>query len=181
MKKEKDRAKNNEFVIQFAGLSIGKHNFEFVIDDSFFKEFENSEIDNGNFSVKVELLKQSTMLVLDFEIEGATSTLCDRCSENFDLPVEGKNRLIIKLGTDEFEEESDIVSIPLTDSEIDIAQYVYEYIVLSLPKRRIHPENKKRKSGCNTETLKKLEKILLKEKKKTIDPRWEKLKTLKIK
>ena len=181
MKKEKDQAKNNRFVIQFASLSIGGHNFEFEINDSFFKEFENSEIDNGNFSVKIELLKQSTMLVLDFSAEGITNTLCDRCSENFDLSVQGKNKLIVKLGTDDFEEESDIVSIPLTDSELDVAQYIYEYIILSLPKRRIHPENKKGKSSCNPETLKKLEKILLKEKKKTIDPRWEKLKSLKIK
>lgn len=181
MRKDKDRAKSRQFVIHFAGLEIGRHKFDFEVHDSFFKDFENSEVENGNFSVIVDLLKQSTMLVLDFELVGITKTICDRCSEELNLKVEGKNRLIVKLGNDDFEEESDIVSIPLTDSEIDIAQYVYEYIILSLPQRRVHAEIKMGKSGCNPETLKKLEKVLSKEKKKQIDPRWEKLKTLKIK
>lgn len=178
MKKDNSRSR---FVIQFAGLAIGRHDYNFEISDPFFKDFENSEIENGTFSIHVELLKQSTMLVLDFSVSGVTNVLCDRCSENFDLEVEGRNRLIVKLGAEDFEEESDIVSIPLTESEIDISQYVYEYIILSLPKRRVHPENKKGRSGCNPETLKKLEKISVKEKNKKTDPRWEKLRSLKIK
>ncbi|MEW6468693.1 MAG: DUF177 domain-containing protein [Bacteroidota bacterium] len=181
MKKDKERTRDRKFVVQFSGLSMGRHEFDFQVDDSFFEQFSNSEISKGDFTVRLELLKQSTMLVLDFDIRGSVNVECDRCSEAFDLHVEGQSRLIVKIGNEDFEEESDIIVIPSTESEIDVSHSIYEYIILSLPQRRVHPVDKKGRSGCDPETIKKLEKVLLKEEKKRTDPRWDKLKKLKFK
>jgi uncharacterized protein len=184
MKKGKEklpRPRDREFVIQFSGLSIGVHHYDFEIKDRFFSHFEGSEIDNGDFRIDLELTKQSTMLVMKFFIEGTTHVMCDRCSDYFDLKVEGEQRLIIKLGDEDFGDNDEIVSVPATESEYDVSRHIYEYIILSLPQRRVHADVKG-KSGCNKEMLKKLEEIALKEEEeKKTDPRWEKLKALKFK
>jgi uncharacterized metal-binding protein YceD (DUF177 family) len=171
-----------EFVIQFGGLSLGTHNYEFEISDKFFSFFESPEINNGKFKVDLELQKQSTMLVLKFFINGSTNVMCDRCSDEFDMKVEGGQHLIVKLGDEDFGDNDEIVSVPLNESEFDVSRYIYEFIVLSLPQRRIHPDIKKGRTGCNEEVLKKLEQIAVKEsEKKKADPRWDKLKELKFK
>ena len=182
MKKTKDHPLGKEFVIQYAGLSIGIHDFEFEAGDKFFKVFESTEIENGKFNIDLELTKQSTMLILNFSIKGTTNVLCDRCSDPFDLEVEGQQRLIVKFGDEDFGDNDEIISLPLSESELDVSRYIYEFIVLSLPQRRVHPDLKNGKTGCNKAVLKKLEEIALKEEEeKKTDPRWDKLKSLKFK
>jgi len=77
--------------------------------------------------------------------------------------------------------------LPFGEFEIDIAQYIYEMIVLSIPLRRVHPGIKD--GSLNTEALVKLKELTIKEQKKekkekkeekeeNIDPRWDKLKQL---
>jgi uncharacterized protein len=182
MKKDKENPLGREFVIPFSGLSIGVHDYDFEIKDKFFSHFEGSEIDNGNFRIDLELTKQSTMLVLKFTISGTTNVMCDRCSDMFNMQVEGEQRLIVKLGDEDFGDNDEIVSIPASESEYDVGRHIYEYIILSLPQRRVHPDIKKGKTGCNKEMLKKLEDIAAKEEEeKKTDPRWDKLKDLKFK
>ncbi len=91
----------------------------------------------------------------------------------------GEQKLVVSLTKDKFEDGDDIVSLPLEASEIDISQYLYEYVTLLLPQRRIHPDNEEGSSGCNQEALKILNKLSAKEEDK-IDPRWEALKKIKL-
>ena len=181
MKNDKGNKAGREFVIPFGGLSAGIHHFEFEIKDKFFTYFEGSEIDNGKFNVDLELNKQSSMLALKFNIKGSTMVMCDRCSDEFEMMVEGEQRLIIKLGDDDFGDNDEIISVPAAENEYDVSGNIYEYIILSLPQRRVHPD-KKGKNSCNKAVLKKLEEIALKEEEeKKTDPRWDKLKDLKFK
>ena len=53
-----------QFSIPFTGLKIGKHQFEFEIDKSFFDAFEYSLVKEGHLKAAVELDKQETMLIL---------------------------------------------------------------------------------------------------------------------
>ena len=180
MKKDKEHTLGREYVIQFAGLGLGIHEFEFEVKDKFFANFEGSAIDNGKFKIDLELNKQTNMLVLKFFIKGTTHVECDRCSDMFDLKVTGEQQLIVKLGEEDFGDNDEIIALPFGESEIDVSRYIYEFIVLSLPLRRLHPDVKG-KTTCNKEVLKKLEEIALKEEEeKKIDPRWEKLKGIKF-
>jgi uncharacterized metal-binding protein YceD (DUF177 family) len=168
-------------LLQFAGLSFGEYNFEYLIEDKFFEAFEKSEIKKGKIKVKLNLLKQSQMLVLEFEIGGTVRMECDICLEEFDLPLTGNYRLIVKQGGNDTGDDDDIITIGTTEHQIDLAQYIYEYCTLSLPIRRIHPLDKKGEPTCNKEVLKKLKKYLTKEEKaKSTDPRWNDLKNIKL-
>jgi uncharacterized metal-binding protein YceD (DUF177 family) len=166
-----------EYIIQFAGLSLGEHRYEFNIGDKFFESYDYSEIKRADILVELSLLKQSTMMILEFNISGTVKTDCDLCTEEFDLPIHGTHRLIVKVGGHETgDEDDDIIYVAANEHELDIEQYIYEYIALSLPIRRVHPEGE-----CDEEVLKKLKGYIIDHNDEpSSDPRWEKLKNIKL-
>ena len=122
------------------------------------------------------------MMVLHFEISGTVKMDCDRCTEEFDLPIEGNYKLIVKVGGHESgDENDDIITVAANEHELDLSQYLYEYITLSLPIKRVHPNDAKGKITCNKKVLKKLGDFLIEEEKKEdTDPRWNDLKNIKL-
>jgi uncharacterized protein len=169
---------NRQFVIPFKGLKTGKYDFVFDIDDKFFDNFEESEITKGKVHVEVNLDKKTSMLELYFDLTGKVTVTCDRCLEEFEMPLAYETELYVKFG-DESEEQSDeIIVLSHNEFELDIAQYIYEFVHLSLPYKRIHPDDKKGNSTCNKEMLKKLEEYVTRENENNTDPRWDDLKNL---
>jgi uncharacterized metal-binding protein YceD (DUF177 family) len=174
-----------DYIIKFIGLSVGQHEFEFDVNDKFFEGLDYSEIKQGNIRVKITLLKQAVMMALQFEINGTIKANCDLCTGEFDLPINGNFKLIVKVGgNDAGTEDDDIITIAANEYQLDLSQYIYEYIALSLPIKRVHPDNKKGESTCDKEMLKKLENFIVEdegeEEEETTDPRWEQLKKIKL-
>ena len=177
--------KIKEFLIPFAGLKLGKHQFEYQISNAFFEIFDYDEFKNSNIKVNVVLEKKSTMLELAFKHKGTVNVPCDMTNEDFDLPIIGNMKLIVRFGEVFNNDNEELLILPHGEFQIDIAQYIYEMIVLSVPLRRIHPGIKD--GSLNTEALTKLKELTIKELKKenkekqkqeNIDPRWDKLKQL---
>ncbi len=172
-----------DYIIKFVGLTVGQHEFEFIVNDKFFEGLDYSEIKKGNIRVNITLLKQAVMMALQFEISGTIKANCDLCTAEFDLPINGIFKLIVKVGgNDTGGEDDDIITIATNEHELDLSQYMYEYIALSLPIKRVHPDNKKGESTCDKEMLKKLENFIVEDEKEggIIDPRWEQLKNIKL-
>lgn len=171
-----------EYTIPFVGLKLGKHKFEYQISNAFFEIFDYNEFQNSDIKVNVVLDKQSNLLELNFKHEGTVNVPCDMTGEDFDLPVKGKLKLIVRFGETFNNDNEELLILPFGEFEIDIAQYIYEMIVLSIPQRRVHPGVKD--GSLNTEALTKLKELTIKEHKKekkeeeNIDPRWDKLKQL---
>lgn len=171
-----------EYTIPFVGLKLGKHKFEYQISNAFFEIFDYNEFQNSDIKVNVVLDKQSNLLELNFKHEGTVNVPCDMTGEDFDLPVKGKLKLIVRFGETFNNDNEELLILPFGEFEIDIAQYIYEMIVLSVPQRRVHPGVKD--GSLNTEALTKLKELTIKEHKKekkeeeNIDPRWDKLKQL---
>jgi uncharacterized protein len=174
---------NNQFNIQFSGLSLGIHQFSFNIDDRFFAELEGALIEKGNVLANVELDKRETMLVLKISFEGFVEIECDRCTTLAPFPVEGNAKMIIKLSdSDESpNNEDDIISIERGEHEFNLSQHLYDYIALSLPLRTVPCEENGDESICDKVVIEKLEGLKINELPETeenIDPRWEKLRQL---
>jgi uncharacterized protein len=165
------------FILPISGLKEGRHLFDFEIGNKFFEEFEESEIKEGNLSVIVELDKLSSHFDLILKITGEVRISCDRCLEMFFQPIACQNRLLIKFGKDRDDSNPDIITIPADEHELDIKQYLYEFIHLALPIQRVHPEDKTGKSSCNPEMLQKLNQHIINDEKEN-DPRWDELKKL---
>jgi len=165
-----------QFKIPFKGLSLGSHLFDWDIDKKFFEAFENPDVLDCSLTVKLNLEKQERMMILDLSFMGSLEVACDRCLENFDLPVTINERYYIKFGEERKEESEDILVIPESDYQLDVAPLLFDYITLAMPIKKVHPENENGVSMCNSEILSMLENN--KDKTKT-DPRWEALKKLK--
>ncbi len=172
-----------EYIIQFVGLSVGEHLYDFNIGDKFFESLDYSEIKQGDIKVKLTLLKQSSMMILHFEISGTVKINCDRCTAEYNLPIEGNYKLIVKVGgSDTGNEDDDIITVAANEHELDLSQYLYEYIALSLPIKRAHPDNEEGETTCDKKMLKKLNDFLIEEEKKedSSDPRWDDLKNISL-
>ena len=165
-----------QFVIQFGGLKSGLHQFSFEIEDLFFGKFEYSEIKKGNATVKIDFEREEKLLILNFFIDGKVEMHCDRCYELFLLPINGKERLIVKFGNDFHEENEEVQIIPEGETQIDIRSFVYEFIHLLIPFRRVHPEDENGNNLCDPEIIKRIDE---RESSYEPDPRWEVLKKLK--
>jgi uncharacterized protein len=169
----------DEFEVPFSGLKEGIYKYEYRIGPEFFKYFDNEDIPGGELNLDLTLTKGKQVMEFDFNISGNLNLICDRCLVIFDSFTEINEVLYIRFG-DKYEELDDnIVIIPREESRINIAQFVYEFIALSIPYKKIHPELPDGKSGCDPEMIRKLNELKVKENfKNEIDPRWDKLKNL---
>ncbi|MGB5554395.1 MAG: DUF177 domain-containing protein [Flavobacteriaceae bacterium] len=171
--------KHKEYSIPFSGLKQGKHRFEYVIEKKFFESFEYDEFNDAHIGVQVILNKTSTMLELEFYAKGSVNVDCDITSEPFEQPITTDLKLVVKFGDDFNDEDDELLVLPHGEHQVNIAQYVYEMLVLAVPQKRVHP-------GIEDGTLKskvldKLRELQPKEKKDNKnenDPRWDALKKL---
>ena len=146
----------DHFSVPYKGMGNGIHEFNFDVDSEFFKEFEDSHIDNGKFKVNVEIDKRHDHSILLFDIEGYTDTSCDRCLAPIALPLYGDFKLHVKHGEDEGSND-EIMFIHPETSILNLAQIIYEYILLSMPIIKVYDCEEDKLPPCNFEVLNKLE------------------------
>lgn len=171
--------KQKEFTIPFSGLKQGKHDFQFEIGSKFFESYGFDEFNETDIHLIVSLNKTSMMLELEFEAQGIVNVDCDLTSEPYDQPISAQMELVVKFGDEYNNDDDEILIIPHGSHEVNIAQYVYEMLVLAVPQKRVHP-------GIADGTLKskaldklaELEPRETSENKEENDPRWDKLKNL---
>lgn len=174
--------KMKAYTIPFVGLKLGKHQFEYEIDNKFFEHFEYEEF--NSVDVKIDLLfeKKTTMMELTFEASGTVNVNCDITNEPYDQPIESSLYLVIKFGEEFNDDNEDLLIIPHGEFEINVQQYIYELIVLAVPAKKVHPGVED--GTLKSDVLDKLEELSLGNKNKEkkdgddIDPRWDKLKNL---
>ncbi len=151
----------NTFKIQFHSFGNGAHELLFEVNDSFFAFFEESDISKGQMKISVQMIKSERQMQFDFHLLGDVEVVCDRCLDTFNQAIDSKFTLYGKIGIGNSEDELEVVWIHPGDHEVDLADYVYEYIVLSLPIKKIHPEDEEGVTGCDPDMLDKLSEILL--------------------
>lgn len=168
-----------EFTIPFSGLKQGKHEFNFVIENKFFESFGYDEFNGANIELHVVMNKTSTMLEFELSAEGIVNVDCDISSEPYDQKIASELDLIVKFGDEYNDEDDEILIIPHGEHQVNIAQYVYEMLVLAVPQKKIHPgvADGTLKSEA-IEKLKELQPKETKDNKDKNDPRWDALKKL---
>ena len=169
-----------EYKVNIIGLSQKTHHFDFDLGDGFFDEYGRSLLESGHFIAKVTLDKRETLIEAFFHIEGQARLVCDRSLESFDYPLNIDQRIIFKYGDEAKELSDDIVMITYDQASLDVGQYLYELIGVSLPMKRLHP--KFGKDNLEESEIQLVYSTPVDESKQSedaIDPRWEKLKKLK--
>ena len=115
---------------------------------------------------------------LDFHETGVVMVPCDICLDLMEQPIETTQRLEVKLGTENSEEE-DLVMVAEDEGILDITWYLYEFIALAIPIRHVHAPGK-----CNPAMIRTLEEYSAtrsgqEEDDTPMEQRWEALLKLK--
>lgn len=164
-----------DFQIAFSGLKLGTHEFKFEIADTFFELFEYAEIEKGRIQALILLDKKSTMLEIEFQLNGIVELACDTCTDHYQQQLTGNFKQIVKFSDVVAAEETDeIIYLPTNEHTLNITQQLYEFIHLSLPSKRAHADE----ADCNQEILAKLDELAYQEP-EVVDPRWTALQNLK--
>ena len=118
----------------------------------------------------------SSNYLLKFKLEGILIDIaCDICGDNLDFKIKNETEFIIKESTKIINSDDEIIFIDPKQKVIELNQFFYELIYISVPQRITHENSK---SECNIEMLRLIEKY--KKNKKIDTSSWDKLKELKI-
>jgi len=166
------------FTIQYVGLKEGEHQFDYDINQSFFDHFDFDDFNSINASISLNFVKKSTLIELRFILNGSINVNCDLTNEPYDQVLEGVFDLVIKFGQEYNDENEEILILPYGEYEINVAQYIYELIVLSIPSKRVHPGIKD--GSLKSDILDRLKNLSISNQveKDETDPRWDELKKL---
>ncbi|MBC3845808.1 DUF177 domain-containing protein [Winogradskyella echinorum] len=170
-----------EYIIPFVGLKVGEHHFDYQIDNTFFQNFDYDEFNAVDVKIDLKFEKKTTLLELYFSASGSVNVNCDMTNESYNQPINDEFKLVVKFGNEYNDDNEEILIVPHGEYEINVAQYIYELIVLAVPAKRIHPGIED--GTLQSDILSKLEELSPSEDNKIkssedIDPRWNNLKKL---
>jgi uncharacterized protein len=169
------------YSVNIIGLSNKVHHFDYEIGDQFFSQYGSDLLQGGSFEAKVTLDKHETFIETEFDISGVARLTCDRSLETFDHPIKNRHKLVFKFGDTNEELSDEIIMIHRDTATLELGQYIYEFIALAVPMKRLHPrfkeedrleENAEGKIVYTSESPSD-------DKEDDIDPRWNILKKLK--
>ncbi|MES2278555.1 MAG: DUF177 domain-containing protein [Bacteroidota bacterium] len=169
------------YAIPFTGLKLGKHEFDYVITDAFFDEFEYSLVKRADLQCKVDLDKQETMLILNFHLTGTIQLDCDKCLAGYPQHVDIKEQQIAKFSDEPIDEDEEVIALTKNDHEINIAGLIYEYINVAVPFIATCG-NEGETPYCDKDMLDRLKQLSAGDEQipeQQVDPRWDALKNIK--
>ncbi len=172
------------FDIAFVGLKPGVHQFEYQITDSFFDGYQQEkDFGNCNAHIKLSLDKKTGFMMLKFEVGGSVTVNCDRCGNPLPIDLWDEFNIVVKLVDDpevmnNQEEDPDVYYISKGESHLHVADWIYEFINLSIPMQKMCAEDDKGRSRCNPEVLEVLRKMKAEAKEYT-NPVWKGLEKFK--
>lgn len=157
-------ANRREYEIAFVGLKPGKHEFVYEIDQKFFADSTSLDFTDPHVTVKLILDKKPSFLMLKFEVGGTVKLLCDLCGNELVTNLWDDFEMLVKMvdNPDEMnadEEDPDVYYISRTESHIDVKNWLYEFITLSIPLQHTCSNKPDGSSGCNQEALDMLKKL----------------------
>jgi uncharacterized protein len=164
------------FSIDIVGLGNKVHDFEFEINKSFFDHYGKELVERGSLHAKVHLDKRETMIEARFNIKGTIQLICDRSLDPYEQAVEVEKVMVFKYGHQEMELSDEIVLITRETAQLDLGQYIYEFVALEVPIKKLHPRFEQEENNTEDGLIYSSEN---KEEENTTDPRWDALKKLK--
>ena len=152
---------------------------EYDLNDGFFAALDGAQLEHGALHVSVSIRKTAGLFELLLHTVGTVTVICDLCLDDMQQPIDTENRLLVKLGAETDLENDELITVSEDTGVLDLAWFIYEFIVLAIPIKHVHAPGK-----CNhvmTQKLEELSAARSSDEAEEVDPRWSVLKTLNIK
>ena len=111
------------FKIDLKGLTEEVSAFEWDINRDFFDALDETEVESGALHVSLSIRKASGFFELQFHTVGSVDITCDRCLDLMEQPIETDNRLVVKLGSSNSEDD-DTVIVDENEGILDLSWYI---------------------------------------------------------
>ena len=151
-------SKFDQYNVVLKDLNNETRLLEYKLDNIYFNKIDSPEVQKGNVTAKVSVQQKQNLYELQFTLDGSIIIPCDRCLDSMEQPIHYKEKLQVKFG-DSFSEEDEIVIVPESEGAINIAWFLYEFIVLNIPIKHVHPNGE-----CNKTMVTKLRKHITRRK-----------------
>lgn len=157
-------ANRRGYEIAFVGLKPGVHEFNYEVTDKFFEAFQQQDFTNCKAHVKLLLDKKSSFMLLKFEIGGQLDVACDRCNNTIPFELWDEFNLIVKMVEEpelmnDQEDDPDVYYISRGESHINVENWIFEFVNLSVPMHKTCGFENADGPHCNKEALKMLNKL----------------------
>ncbi len=167
-----------QFKIDLKSLMCEETSLDYDLEDGYFAALDDSDLEHGTLHVSVSIRKATGFWEFMFHTEGTVTVTCDRCLDEMSQSIDADNRLIVKLGAVNSEED-DIITVSEDEGILDLSWIIYEFIVLAIPIKHVHAPGK-----CNPAMSQVLEELSADRSSdevsdQPIDPRWSALEKLK--
>lgn len=169
------------YSVNIVGLSTKIHHFHYEITDEFFRQYGSGLLSEGQFSVEIALNKHETFIEADFDIKGKAGLVCDRSLDHFEYPIEIHRKVVFKYGDEDREISDDVIMINRDTVSLELGQFIYEFIGLAIPMKKLHPRFVQEEQEDETTEGGIVYTSGSDKNDQEADPRWEKLKNLKNK
>lgn len=136
-------------MVPFKGYKVGVHQLEMTIGKELLEAMADEEMIDAQAVAHIELTKAASMLTFEIAIKGTVTVECDRCLDPLEFPLDTQDTLYVKFSEEEVEFDGSVMWLNPTESELDLADYLYETLLLALPSQRVHEDIKE----CNPEMV----------------------------
>jgi len=179
-------ANKREFEIAFVGLKPGIHEFNYEVDDKFFADKGVTDFTSCTANIKLTLDKKSSFMLLKFEVGGKADVTCDRCGNPLPMDIWDEFNMLVKMvenpdEMNEQEEDPDVFYISRNESHIDVANWIYDFVLLSFPLQKMCSEAEMGGPQCNLEVLEKLREMEVRQQEANSNQLWKGLEQFKKK
>ena len=131
--------KDSPYIINLARLADKTHHFAFDLDRSFFEQFDQELIPDGQVHADVTLTKTERLITVDFDLHGTVRQVCDRSLDDYDQEINAQEQLLIRFGDENLELDDNVLQITPDTQTLPLTQHLFDYIGLALPMKKLHP------------------------------------------
>ena len=170
--------RSRTFEVAFVGLKPGIHEFNYELDNKFFAEKGIEDLHISQAQVKMTLEKNTGFMLLKFEVGGKADVVCDRCGNNLTIDLWDEFKMLVKLvenpeEMNDQEEDPDVFYISRNESHLHVSDWIYEFVILSIPMQKMCSPDKIGGTHCNNEVLEKLKEMETKHAEHNANALWK--------
>lgn len=172
-----------EFEIAFVGLKPGVHEYNYTVDDRFFEDYQEQDFRNVEAHIRLLLEKNNSFMILRFQVGGKADVTCDRCNNNLPMQLFDDFTVTVKMTEEpevmnDQEEDPDVYYISRGESHLDVKNWIYEFVNLSIPMQKTCEFENMDGPYCNPAAREMLKNLKTEDKKGT-NPIWKGLEKFK--
>ena len=123
--------------------------------------YENDTVSDADLDVSAVVTKEHGRMALDLSITGNVTVKCDRCLADLTVPVDIQVPFSVMFSSYAADADADgdgadeVILLDSDSADIDLSQIIYDYVSLSLPIKKVHPDGQ-----CDPVMMEKLKDIL---------------------